>query len=115
MSSQSVFDFEIPDPPVVRASDPQTSVVGAHRAIRQRNGCKLKLLAVASATEPMTANELAMAVMKKFDHGLQESLRKRAMELARPEDGRLTARGTKVCEFTGSEVTAFVLSEGNGR
>lgn len=115
MNGQKEFSFagttvgEVPARHLRRESDPQTSHDGAERVERTASTVKERILSFASATVPYTANELAAMVVKEYG-GNQESCRKRAMELARADDGRLKAVGTKTCEITGAEATAFFLS-----
>ncbi len=93
-----------------RKSDPDTSVKGAETAERKSGRIKMQVLSMADS-EPRTANELAERAVRKFG-GNRETCRKRAMELGKPDDGRLRQVGTKVCQITGSEAAAFILAEG---
>lgn len=110
---QKTFEFgvqSINGPPRRRnrKSDPLTSVDSAGCAVERAGGVKLLVLSVAS-DEPMTANELAHLAVQKYG-GNRETCRKRAMELSKPDDGRLRQAGTKVCQITGAEASAFVLT-----
>lgn len=109
---QQTFQFadesETAKPKRHRRSDPQTSVKGAETAEKKSGRVMMQVLSMASDV-PMTANELAELAVQKFG-GNRETGRKRAMELAKADDGRLRQIGTKVCSITGSEAAAFILS-----
>ena len=95
-----------------RSADKPTSMMAATSILPELKGCKAAIRDVASKAKPMTSYELARdAVRLRTIRGDQnipsvETHRKRA-SLAEM-GGWLQEAGTKVCEVTGNEATAFV-------
>lgn len=98
-----LFDYALS-----RQQDPETSRQAAQDIKKSLSVRRRQFLTALQGLVRATANEVAQRA-SQGNHGLHESIRKRAHELVRA--GLIREAGAKTCEVTGREATVYEVTQ----